>query len=429
MGRAAFALLGKQREHFLGAVPGQTVLPEDRPIFSAAWKRLVSSGRPQRLEFRIRRGDGAIRWLESELTAVETAAGGGEAPDRFLSVTQCQPMESRLDPATVAPMQERLAQLAETGESAYNVRYRDRAGQWRWMGVAARIVTNAVGRPELLGIGFDVTRQCMAEAERDQAKAELAAMAAENGMALLPEDSELAEPLRRKFVRITEQAQRAGAIIEHMRIFGRRETGRKGRLLLIDAVDGARLILESRLRLAGIALAIDLPPDLPAVLAKALPVEQVLVNLLMNACDAYKDADPAGGAPHPDIGPDGGRSGSSAGRRFGWRDQGSQPRFRAFLHDKGGRPGNLTGSVDQLWPDCGTWRSFIRPQRKRRGGVRNRSCRLPRRCSAERGRLRRCAATGSWRTVLPAPVASSRSAVSGASAPLHEGIAFFWLQN
>ncbi len=750
MGRAASALLGEQREHFIGALPGRTVLPEDRQLFRAAWKRLVSSATPQRLEFRIRRADGAIRWLESELTTVAPAAGSAEPRDRFLSVTrdvterrladrrlsmlvaampgilmqavvdadgtehclymsdaileilgyspECaltpgffarlltpdaaaqrraviaqqpdggrfelsylvchqdggvvwmqetatvrdrpggqrmlvsvlmnitaqhnaraelaqaradldaivadgpgvlfrmdvladggvQPgfvssnvervlgysrdemlrpgffqsisemsaalakapiggraageslslafryrnpaggwnwlrstihpvgagspggellgvmvdvteeraaaaalaeaqrhlevfaeagpcvlyrrmfdesernrviyvspnvervlglsvedvmataeMESRLDPATVAPMQDRLARLAETGESAYTVRYRDRAGQWRWMAVAAKVITNHEGKPELLGMGFDVTRLRMAEEERDQAKADLAtmaaagpgalyrlsvdaagsrrivsmgenfikltglpvapllgdgfpadrfdsapwpslqtleqgdfscqyrfrhaeghwvwlqdsatvvarhpdggydtigyltditrekemaaqvaqagkmamlgematgmahelnqpltamSMAAENGLALLPEDSPRAEQVRRKFVRITEQAMRAGAIIEHLRIFARREPGPKGRLSLIDAVDGARLILESRLRLDGIALDIDLPSGLPPVLAKSLPVEQVLVNLLLNACDAYKDADSA----------------------------------------------------------------------------------------------------------------------------------------
>jgi hypothetical protein len=47
-------------------------------------------------------------------------------------------------------------------------------------------------------------------------------MAAENGQALVPEDSPRAEQVRRKFIRITEQAQRAGAIITHMRVFGRR---------------------------------------------------------------------------------------------------------------------------------------------------------------------------------------------------------------
>ncbi len=755
VGRAVFALLGEPREHLLGALPGQMVLPEDRPLLHAAWERLVSSGRPQRQEFRIRRGDGAIRWLESDINAVAPVEGAGGLPDRFLSATRdvterrfadrrlamlvatvpgilmqalvaadgtlhllyvsdaiaailgyrpegalaagffnrllapdvvvqrhaaiaqapdgdrfelryqvrrqdgdliwmqetatvrdlpdgerklvsvliditaqqaaeaglarartdldailtagpgvlfrmnvqedggVQPcfvsanvervlgyspgemlhpgffqsisemsaalaktpigqmpagqslslefrcrnpaggrswlrstihrvggecprgefvgvmvnvteeraaaralanaerhlaviaeagpcvlyrsmfdepersrimyvspnvervlglsvedamsiggMDSRRDPATMPSMDERMARLAETRELSYNARYRDRAGQWRWMGIVARLVDNEDGKAELLGLGFDMTRQCAAEAERDQAKAELEAtaaalpgalyrlsvaadrtrrivflgenftkvtglpvapllgdgfpadrfdgtsmpsleersretlergsfthqyrfrhaaghwiwlldsaavvarhpdggydiigyltditrekemaaqvaqagkmavlgematgmahelnqpltaisMAAENGLALLPDDVPKADKARSKFARITEQALRAGAIIDHMRIFGRREGNPSAPVSLLDAVEGARLILQSRLRLEGIALETDLPIDLPHVPAPSLQLEQVLVNLLMNACDAYRDADPA----------------------------------------------------------------------------------------------------------------------------------------
>ncbi len=348
-------------------------------------------------------------------------------------------MEQRLDRSTVPPLAERMAQLVEYGESAYTARYRDRTGQWRWMSFAARLSTNEDGEAEMLGIGFDVTRERNAEEERDYAKAELSAMAmagpgalyrmavdatgtrrfvslsdkfaeltglpvatmlgddlpadrldpetlpkleqcalevqagekisheyrfrhaaghwiwvldvativertpdggydmigyltditrekemaaqvaqagkmallgematgmahelnqpltaismaAENGQILLSMGTTNVARVRDKLDRITNQAHRASAIIDHMRIFGRRETGTQVPLPLADAVNGARLILDGRLRLDRIVVETDLPPDLPPVLAQSLPVEQVLVNLLGNACDAYRDA-------------------------------------------------------------------------------------------------------------------------------------------
>jgi histidine kinase len=43
----------------------------------------------------------------------------------------------------------------------------------------------------------------------------------------------------------------------------------------------------SKLRGGGVRLQADLPEGLPPVLSKAVPLEQVIMNLISNACDAY----------------------------------------------------------------------------------------------------------------------------------------------
>jgi len=50
-------------------------------------------------------------------------------------------------------------------------------------------------------------------------------------------------------------------------------------------------VMQNRLHLAGVNLVLDLPEGLPRVLGRAIPLEQVLTQLLSNACDAYAGLD------------------------------------------------------------------------------------------------------------------------------------------
>jgi two-component system cell cycle sensor histidine kinase/response regulator CckA len=219
----------------------------------------------------------------------------------------------RFDPATLPAPRERSRLAREQGEMNLQYRFQHADGRWIWLLDIAKVVTRRRdGSYDTIGYLTDITHEKemaaqVAQAGKMAVLGEMAtgmahelnqpltgiSMAAENGLALLSGLGPEAEPARRKLLRITEQALRAGAIIRHMRIFGRREGMAMAPLSLADAVNGAGMILESRLRLEDIALETDLPADLPLVRAGSLQVEQVLVNLLVNACDAYRTADPA----------------------------------------------------------------------------------------------------------------------------------------
>jgi C4-dicarboxylate-specific signal transduction histidine kinase len=93
--------------------------------------------------------------------------------------------------------------------------------------------------------------------------------------------------------RIVDQAARTRAIVDHLRIFGRLDEGPLEAIDLNATLAGAMTLVEGALRSASVTLDLDLGADLPAVEARRVPVEQVIVNLCVNARDAMQAVDPA----------------------------------------------------------------------------------------------------------------------------------------
>lgn len=124
-------------------------------------------------------------------------------------------------------------------------------------------------------------------------------LAAENAIFALEEDgpAALAE-VQQRLERIMESAHRARGIVDHLRIFGGTDTA--GAALapvsLNRAVKGALILTEPAIRSAGISLDLVLPAETPWVMGRPVPLEQVVLNLLLNARDAVASrGDPAQG--------------------------------------------------------------------------------------------------------------------------------------
>ena len=101
------------------------------------------------------------------------------------------------------------------------------------------------------------------------------------------------DELRLAMGEISEQARRAGRIIHRLRTFV--ATGRPQRApndlrgLVTEVVD----LLAMDIRHEQIDLELDLPEDLPPVLADGIQVQQVVLNLMHNAIEAMRAVDPA----------------------------------------------------------------------------------------------------------------------------------------
>jgi PAS domain S-box-containing protein len=96
------------------------------------------------------------------------------------------------------------------------------------------------------------------------------------------------EYLTQKFERIMQQTERASAIIDHMRMFGRKASEEAYAVDPCMALKSAVSLISEQLRLTEIDIKVSTPNRCPFVLGHQVQLEQVLLNLLTNAQDAIK---------------------------------------------------------------------------------------------------------------------------------------------
>ncbi|HID22084.1 MAG TPA: PAS domain S-box protein, partial [Planctomycetaceae bacterium] len=93
--------------------------------------------------------------------------------------------------------------------------------------------------------------------------------------------------------RISEEVQRAGTILARLRTFARRTSPRLTLHDLRDVVRQAAELVGFELRRRGITLDLQLPKRKQPVVVDAVQLQQVVVNLLQNACDAAQGLEPS----------------------------------------------------------------------------------------------------------------------------------------
>jgi two-component system sensor kinase FixL len=173
---------------------------------------------------------------------------------------------------------------------------------------------NAVGRHRFVGIIRDLSAQRAAEHEQRALEARLAyvgrfslmgemaagiaheinqplsaianySQAAKRMLAQEPLDK---ATLSRACAGITEQAQRAGQVIQNLRSFIRQQEIKTEELLPNAVIEGAMTLVEVDAKDAGMTLITELADDLPSIHGNAVQLQQVLLNLTRNAVDAMK---------------------------------------------------------------------------------------------------------------------------------------------
>jgi two-component system sensor histidine kinase DctS len=88
--------------------------------------------------------------------------------------------------------------------------------------------------------------------------------------------------------RLGRQAEHAGRIVARIREFLTRREPRHERCDLNEVITAALDLLRRDCQRRGVALDVTLAPGVPAVLADAVLIEQVVINLVRNAADALQ---------------------------------------------------------------------------------------------------------------------------------------------
>jgi histidine kinase len=88
---------------------------------------------------------------------------------------------------------------------------------------------------------------------------------------------------------IDSHVDRAAKIIDHMRQFGRKSDLKPTKVQVNQTLERANEILGQQLKVRGIEVIWDLEADLPKIMAEPIRLEQVFINLLINARDALDE--------------------------------------------------------------------------------------------------------------------------------------------
>ncbi len=111
-------------------------------------------------------------------------------------------------------------------------------------------------------------------------------LAAENAVASLAQEGDTSAALG-ELREIAAAAAHANELFHNIRSFGRTDGGPTRPTSLPQTVRDTLSMVHRRLRDGDISVSQSFPPDLPPVLLARVKLEQVLTNLILNACDAY----------------------------------------------------------------------------------------------------------------------------------------------
>jgi two-component system sensor kinase FixL len=204
----------------------------------------------------------------------------------------------------------------------YDVEYRVLLpeGKIRWIAARGQVERDNRGKPILLrGVVLDISARRNAELELQQLHGELAhasrvSMMGQLASALAHElsqplgailrNTEAAElflehdppdldELRAILVDIRHDDQRAGAVIDRLRALLKRRSFTPRALSLSDELANVAALTRGDSVARKVSLEIDANPDLPLTAGDPVHLQQVLLNLILNAMDAVEDVSSA----------------------------------------------------------------------------------------------------------------------------------------
>jgi C4-dicarboxylate-specific signal transduction histidine kinase len=108
----------------------------------------------------------------------------------------------------------------------------------------------------------------------------------EAGMRWLRRDPPELGEVETSLGRVVAEGRRAGEIVKRIRAFLQKAPNQKVALDIASIVEDAALLVDRELARSGAQLTLDIEPALPTVLGDRVQLQQVMVNLLVNAVQA-----------------------------------------------------------------------------------------------------------------------------------------------
>ncbi len=226
----------------------------------------------------------------------------------------------RLHPDDREILTQTLARAVEGGggyETEYRIVLPD--GQVRFIASRGRVEFNGTGKPLLVrDVSVDITARKKAEAEALQQRAELAHLSrvtmlgelsgslahelnqpltailsnAQAAQRFLAHDDADLNEVRDILSDIVNQDKRAGEVIHRLRLLLKKGTVEHQPLDLNDVVREVLKLVRNDLLNQRVTGQMELAPDLPAIIGDRVQLQQVVLNLVMNGCDAIASGPP-----------------------------------------------------------------------------------------------------------------------------------------
>ncbi|MBI5386542.1 MAG: PAS domain S-box protein [Verrucomicrobia bacterium] len=228
---------------------GGIVLPEDEPLWRA--HRCVAFGEPalRVLQFRIRAAQGEVRWIEHTCQPIADEQGvflGIRASNRDITAAK----EAELETQRLREELTRITRVTTAGQLAASLAHELNQP-------LTAILSNAQA----------------AQRFADHPSPDL-------------------DEVRAALHDIIQDDQRAAQVIQRLRALFRKDRPERAAVDLNRLIEETLALLRSELVLKGVRLHLDLAPTLPPVLGNRVELQQVLLNLTMNAVEAMTATEP-----------------------------------------------------------------------------------------------------------------------------------------
>jgi PAS domain S-box-containing protein len=231
------------------SLSNEIVFPQDRDIWNQHFHDSQSELKPREIQFRIRRRDGEIRWIEHVCQPVVESQGkilGFRASNRDITKRKQLEMDAQQH-------REELAHLVRVAT----------------MGELSAALAHELNQPLTAILSNAQAAQRFLAGDRpdlDEAQDILADIVAED--------------------------KRAGAIIQRLRLLMKKEKVKFEFLNINEIIREATNLIYSDIVIMNVSISMDLNEVLPPVKVDRIQLQQVILNFILNASEAMKDRDP-----------------------------------------------------------------------------------------------------------------------------------------